>query len=60
MVLSSADIFFQNQLFCCCCFFYFFSVISVECQAVWIQIMPVGSDLGLNCLQRLSADDTSK
>ena len=22
--------------------------------------MPVGSDLGLNCLQRLSADDTSK
>ena len=34
-------------------------VISVECQAVWIQIMPVGSDLGLNCLQRFSADDTS-
>ena len=22
--------------------------------------MPVGSDLGLNCLQRLSAGDTSK
>ena len=22
--------------------------------------MPLGSDLGLNCLQRLSADDTSK
>ena len=22
--------------------------------------MPVGSDLGLNCLQRLSAHDTSK
>ena len=37
-----------------------FSVISVECQAFQIQIMPVGSDLGLNCLQRLSADDTSK
>ena len=36
------------------------SVISVVCQAVWIQIMPVGSDLGLNCFQRLSADDTSK
>ena len=35
-------------------------VISVECQAVWIQIMPVRSDLGLNGLQRLSADDTSK
>ena len=58
MVLSSADIFFQNHFFL---FFYlFFSVISVECQAVWIQIMPVGSDLGLNCLQRLSADNTSK
>ena len=36
------------------------SAISVECQAVWIQIMSAGSDLGLNCLQRLSADDTSK
>ena len=35
-------------------------VISVECQAVWIKIMPVGSGMGLNCLQRLSADDTSK
>ena len=32
----------------------FFSVISVECQAVWIQIITVGSNLGLNCLQRLS------
>ena len=60
MVLTSADIFFQNHFFCCCCFFLFFSVISVECQAVWIQIMPIESDLGLNCLQRLSADDTSK
>ena len=60
MVLSSADIFFQNQFFLLLLFFLFFSVISVECQAVWIQIMPVGSDLGLNCLQRLSADDTSK
>ena len=61
MIFSSADIFFQNQFFFCCCFFYFFfSVISVKCQAVWIQIMPVGSDLGLNCLQRSSADDTSK
>ena len=59
MVLSSADIFFKI-IFCCCCYFYFFSVISVECQAVLIQIMPIGSDLGLNCLQRLSADDTSK
>ena len=60
MVLSSADIFFQNQFFFCYFFFFYFSVISVECQAVWIQIMPAGSDLGLKCLQRLSADVTSK
>ena len=61
MVLSSADIFFKISFcFCCCCCFYFFSVISVKFQAVWIQIMPVGSDLGLNCLQRLSADNTIK
>ena len=49
-------IFFKISVF----YFFFFLVISVEFQAVWIQIMPVGSDLGLNCLQRLSADDTSK
>ena len=36
------------------------SGISVECQAVWIEIMSIGPDLGPNCLQRLSADDTSK
>ena len=61
MVLSSADFFFQNQFCCFCCFFpIFFLVISVECQVAWNQIMPVGSDLGLNCLQRLSAGDTSK
>ena len=61
MVLSSADIFFQNQFFVVVVVFsYIFSVISVECQAVWIQIMPVGSDLGPHCLQLLSADDTSK
>ena len=29
----------------------------LECQTIWIQIMP---DLGSNCLQSLSADDTSK
>ena len=61
MVLSSADIaifFFSKSVFCC--FYLKKSVISEECQAVWIQIMPVGSDLGLNCLQRLSADNTSK
>ena len=61
MVLLSADIFFQNQFFFVVVFFlFFFSVISEACQAVWIQIMPVRSDLGLNCLQRLSAGDTSK
>ena len=59
MVLSSADFFFQNQFFVVVVF-SIFSVISVECQEVWIQIKPVGSDLGLNCLQRFSADDTSK
>ena len=59
MVLSSADIFFSKSVFLLL-FFLFFSVISVECQAVWIQIMPLRSDLDLNCLQRLSADDTSK
>ena len=62
MVLSSADIFFSKSVFFFVLFVFFKkkSVISVECQAVWIQIMPVGSDLGLICLQRLSADDTSK
>ena len=60
MVLSSADIFFKISFLLLLCFFFKKSVISVECQAVWIDIMPVGSDLGLNCLQRVSADDTSK
>ena len=55
---SSADIFFKISLLLF--FLKYFSVISVECQAVWNEIMPVGPDLGLNCLQRLSADDTSK
>ena len=59
MVLPSADIFFKISLFVVV-FFIFFPEISEECQAVWIQIMPVGPDLGPNCLQRLSADDTSK
>ena len=62
MVLSSDDISFSKSVFLLLLLFFliFLSVISVECQDVWIQIMPVGSDLGLNCLQRLSADDTSK
>ena len=58
MVLSSADIFSKSV-----CLLLFSekkkSGISVECQAVWIQIMPFRPDLGPNCLQRLSADDTS-
>ena len=60
MVLSSADIFFENQFFVVVFFSKKKSVISVDCQAVWTQIMAIRSDLGLNCLQRLSADDTSK
>ena len=60
MVLSSADIFFSKSVFLLLLYFLFFSVISVECRAVFIQIMPVRSDLGLNCLQRLSAEHTIK
>ena len=60
MVLSSADFFFKIIFFCFLFFLKKISVISVECQAGWVQIMPIGSDLGLNCLQRLSADNTSK
>ena len=56
MVLSSADIFFKIVFFVVVFFSNFFPVIPVECQAVWIQIMSIG----LNCLQRLSAGDTSK
>ena len=37
------------------------SEISSECQTVWIQNrLFVGPDLGPNCLQRLSSDDTSR
>ena len=60
MVLLSADIVFKISFFVVVVVSIILGVISEECQAVWIQIMPVGSDLGLNCLQRLSADDTSK
>ena len=59
MVLSSADIFFKISFFVLVVFLKKKSVISVECKAVWIQIMPTGSDLGLNYLQSLSAEDTS-
>ena len=59
MVLSSADIFFSKSVFLLLFFSKKKSVISEECQAIWILIIPVGSDLGLNCLQRISANDTS-
>ena len=59
MVLSSAD-FFSKSVFLLLFFPKKKSVKSVECEGVWIQIMPVRSDLSLNCLQRLSADGTSK
>ena len=54
--------FLVSKSVCCCCFFFLKknSAISVEFQAVWIQIMPGRPDLGPNCLQSLSADDTSK
>ena len=59
MVLPSADNFSKSV--CLLLYFsFFFPEISEKCQAFWIQIMPVGPDLGPNCLQRLSADDTSK
>ena len=57
MVLSSA-VFFPKSFFFDVVVFPIFLVISEECQSVWIQIMPIGSDLGPNCLQRLSAGDT--
>ena len=61
MVLSSADIFFKISLFVVVVFFLkYIWEISVECQAVWIKIIALWPDLGPNCLQRLSADDTSK
>ena len=40
MVLSSADIFFQNQFVCCCFSQKHFSRLSVESQAVWILMIP--------------------
>ena len=58
MLFHRLLIFFQNQLFR-----KIISEISSECQTVLIQIRPnffVRSDLGPNCLQRLSADDTSR
>ena len=45
MVLSSADIFSKSVFFS-----KNLSGISVECQAVWIEIIPLGPDLGSNCL----------
>ena len=45
MVFPSADFFSKSVSFFVVVFFSIFSVISVECQAVWIQIIPVGSEL---------------
>ena len=59
MVLSSADMFYKSVCLLLC-FQKNLSGISVECQAVWIDIILVGPDFGPNCLQRLSADDTNK
>ena len=50
MILSSADIFFKINLFLVVAFSKMISGISVECQAVWIQIMP-GVLLGLIWVQ---------
>ena len=52
VVFSSSD-FFKST------FRKIISGIPSECQTVWIQIRTVGPDMGKNCLQRLSADDTS-
>ena len=40
MILSSADIFSKSVCFLLLLFLKCLSGISVECQAVWIQIMP--------------------
>ena len=60
MVLSSAEIFSKSVCLLLLFFLKNLSAISLECQAVWIEIIPVRPDLGLNCFQRLSADDSSK
>ena len=59
MVLTSTDIFFQISFLLLLYFLIFFGNLSRVSSSL-IQIMPVGSDLGLNCLQRILADDTSK
>ena len=58
MVLPSADIFFKISLFvcCCCCFFFVFFLKYQKS----VKQFGSRSELGPNCLQRLSADDTSK
>ena len=59
MVLSSADIFFQNQFL----LLLFSEKKNGNISRVSSSLDPdhaVGSDLGLNCLQKISADDTSK
>ena len=60
MVLPSADIFFQNQFVCCCFFLIFFFGNIRRVSSSLDPDHAVGPDLGTNCLQRLSAGDTSK
>ena len=57
MVLPSADIFFSLFVCCCCCFFLKYQK---SVKQFGSRSGPRGPDLGPNCLQRLSADDTSK
>ena len=57
MVLPSADIFFKISLFV---FFLFFSGNISRVSSSSDPDHAIGPDLGPNCLQRLSADDTSK
>ena len=57
-VFSRSLIFFFKIFF----FFKFFQE-NHQCQTVWTQIRPdmfVGPDLGPNCLQRLSTDNTGQ
>ena len=59
MVLSSADIFFFKIIFVVVVFLK--KIVNIS--RVSSSLDPdhaVGSDLGLNCLQKLSVDDTSR
>ena len=60
MVLSSADFFFKISFLLLLLFFLIFSSNISRVSSILDPDHPIGSDLGLNCLQRLSADGTSK